>query len=243
MLDQIFRNMTPVVKNLLILNVLFFIAQFAIPNIMDQMALYPIGSDNFRPWQLATHFFMHSTQSFFHIIFNMFAVVMFGSHLERVWGAQRFLIYYFATALGAAFLHSLVVYLRIKGIESSMDPELVGYVLDNGSDLWAQQKNYTDPLMGQLNAMRNVPVLGASGAVFGILVAFGYLFPNTELMLLFPPIPIKAKFLVIGYICLELYLGFANNPQDNVAHFAHLGGALIGIILVLFWQKDKRKFY
>lgn len=243
MLDQIFRNMTPVVKNLLILNVLFFIAQFALPSVMNQMALYPIGSDNFRPWQLATHFFMHSTQSFLHIIFNMFAVVMFGTHLERVWGAQRFLIYYFATALGAAMLHSLVVYLRMRGIEATMDPELVSYVLDNGTDLWSQQKNYSDPLMGQLNAMRNVPVLGASGAVFGILVAFGYLFPNTELMLLFPPIPIKAKFLVIGYIGLELYLGFTNNPQDNVAHFAHLGGALIGIILVLYWQKNKQKFY
>jgi len=243
MLEQIFKNMTPVVKNLLILNVLFFIAQFTIPNVMGQMALYPFGSEDFRPWQLATHFFMHSTHSFFHILFNMFAVVMFGTHLERVWGAQRFLIYYFATALGAAVLHSFVVYIRIKGIAAEMDPETVNYVIDNGSALWKEQKNYSDPLMGQLNAMRNVPVLGASGAVFGILVAFGYLFPNTELMLLFPPIPIKAKFLVIGYIGLELYLGFANNPQDNVAHFAHLGGALIGILLVLFWQKDKRNFY
>jgi len=241
MLDQIFRNMTPVVKNLLILNVLFFIAQFALPSIMNQMALYPMGSDSFRPWQLATHFFMHGGIG--HIFFNMFAIVMFGPHLERVWGAQRFLIYYFATALGAALLHSLVVYLRIKGIEASMDVDAVNYVIENGSSLWNEQKNYSDPLMGQLNAMRNVPVLGASGAVFGVLVAFGYLFPNTELMLLFPPIPIKAKFLVIGYIALELYLGFANNPQDNVAHFAHLGGALIGILLVLFWQKDKRNFY
>jgi membrane associated rhomboid family serine protease len=243
MLDQIFKNMTPVVKNLLILNVLFFVAEFAIPNIMDQMALYPIGTENFRPWQLATHFFMHSKQSFFHIIFNMFALVMFGTHLERVWGAQRFLVYYFATALGAALLHSLVVYLRIKGIEASMDPDLVNYVMNNGSELWSQQKNFSDPLMGQLNAMSNVPVLGASGAIFGVLVAFGYLFPNTELMLLFPPIPVKAKFLIIGYIGLELYLGFANNPHDNVAHFAHLGGALIGIILVILWQKDKTKFY
>ncbi len=243
MLDQIFRNMTPVVKNLLILNVLFFVAEFAIPNIMDQMALYPIGSDNFRPWQLATHFFMHSKQSFFHIIFNMFALVMFGTHLERVWGAQRFLVYYFATALGAALLHSLVVYLRIKGVEASMDPDLVNYVMNNGSELWSQQKNFSDPLMGQLNAMSNVPVLGASGAIFGVLVAFGYLFPNTQLMLLFPPIPVKAKFLIIGYIGLELYLGFANNPHDNVAHFAHLGGALIGLILVIIWQKDKTKFY
>ncbi len=243
MLDQIFRNMTPVVKNLLILNLLFFIAQFALPNIMDQMALYPIGSENFRPWQLATHFFMHSKQSFFHILFNMFAVVFFGTNLEKAWGPQRFLLYYFATAMGAALLHSFVVYLRIKGVEAELSPDMVEYVRANGSDLWSQQKNYIDPNMGALNAMLNIPVLGASGAVFGVLVAFGYLFPNTQLMLLFPPIPIKAKFLVIGYIGLELYLGFANNPQDNVAHFAHLGGALIGIILVLIWQRSKKNFY
>jgi len=243
MFNQIIRNMTPVVKNLLILNVLFYIAQFSLPNIMYNMALYPIGSENFRPWQLATHFFMHSTHSIFHILFNMFAVVMFGPYLERVWGAKKFLFYYLSTGLGAALIHSMVVYFRIKGLEASMDSSTVNYVLENGTDLWNQHKNYSEPLMGQLNAMRNVPVLGASGAVFGILVAFGYLFPNTELMLLFPPIPIKAKFLVVGYIALELYLGFANNPQDNVAHFAHLGGALIGIILVLFWQKDSRNFY
>ncbi len=243
MLDQIFRNMTPVVKNLLILNVLFFLAQFAIPTVMHQMALYPIGTDNFRPWQLATHFFMHSTHSFFHILFNMFAVVMFGSHLERVWGSQKFLFYYFSTALGAALLHSLVVYLRMESLAAEMTPDAVDYVIQNGTQLWESQRNYSDPSMGQLNAMRNAPVLGASGAVFGILVAFGYLFPNTELMLLFPPIPIKAKYLVVGYIALELYLGFANNPQDNVAHFAHLGGALIGILLVLYWQRGKRNFY
>ncbi len=243
MLDQIFRNMTPVVKNLLILNVLFYLAEFTIPQVMDGMALYPIGTPNFRPWQLATHFFMHSKDSIFHILFNMFALVMFGTQLERVWGEKKFLFYYLSTAIGAALLHSLVVYLRMNSLIESMDSESVAYVINNGSALWAEHKNYTDPLMGQLNAMRNVPVLGASGAVFGILVAFGYLFPNTELMLLFPPIPIKAKFLVIGYIALELYLGFQNNPFDNVAHFAHLGGALVGILLVLFWQKDKRNFY
>jgi len=243
MLDQIFRNMPPVVKNLLILNVLFYLAQFTIPQIMEGMALYPFGTDNFRPWQLATHFFMHSTHGIFHILFNMFALVMFGTQLERVWGEKKFLFYYLATGLGAAILHSLVSHLRMDSLINSMDPELVKYVMNNGADLWAEHKNYTDPLMSELNAMRNVPVLGASGAVFGILVAFGYLFPNTELMLMFPPIPVKAKYLVIGYIALELYLGFQNNPFDNVAHFAHLGGALIGILIVLFWQKDKRNFY
>jgi len=243
MLDQIFRNMTPVVKNLLILNALFYLAQLMLPELMEGLALYPIGSNNFRPWQLATHFFMHSTGTIFHILFNMFAVVMFGTALERVWGAQKFLFYYFSTALGAAFLHSFVTYLRIKDLESVMDPQMVEYVKQNGSELLANYKNYTDPMMGQLNLMLNTPVLGASGAVFGILVAFGYLFPNTELMLLFPPIPVKAKYMVIAYIAVELYLGFQNNPHDNVAHFAHLGGALIGYLILLYWQKDNKTFY
>ncbi len=243
MFEQLFRNMTPVVKNILILNILFYLAEFAFPNFVENFALYPISSPNFKPWQLATHFFMHSKQTFFHIFFNMFAVIMFGTMLERVLGAKRFLFFYFSTALGAALLHSLVVYLRIRSIESEMTPEAVQYVLQNGQQLWFEHKNYIDPLMGELNAILNTPVLGASGAVFGILTAFGYLFPNTELMLLFPPIPIKAKYLVIGYIALELYLGFANNPYDNVAHFAHLGGAIIGFILVYVWQKDRSSFY
>ena len=103
--------------------------------------------------------------------------------------------------------------------------------------------NFKDPLLAQLNILHNSPMLGASGAVFGLLAAFGYLFPNTELMLLFPPIPIKAKYFVIGYAALELYLGISNNPSDNVAHFAHLGGALVGIIIVLYWGKNRTSFF
>jgi membrane associated rhomboid family serine protease len=103
--------------------------------------------------------------------------------------------------------------------------------------------NFKDPILAQLNILHNSPMLGASGAIFGLLAAFGYLFPNTELMLLFPPIPIKAKYFVIGYAVLELYLGISNNPSDNVAHFAHLGGALIGIIIVLYWSKKRNSFF
>lgn len=243
MFQQMFRNMTPVVKNLLIINVLFFIAQFMIPQVMNGLALYPINSEAFEPWQIATHFFMHSTQGIFHILFNMFAVVLFGTHLERTWGPKRFLIYYLATAMGAAALHLLVGYLRIKNIEASLSHEELQYFMQEGHKAWLEGKNFVDPVLGNLNRMYHMPVLGASGAVFGILVAFGYLFPNTELMLLFPPIPIKAKWLAIGYAAVEIYLGFANNPNDNVAHFAHLGGALVGIIMVLIWQRNKKRFY
>ena len=172
----------------------------------------------------------------------MFALVIFGSNLERVWGPKRFLIYYIACAFGAALLHMLVNYLRIQGVEAQLSAEQIALVYKEGFDILDSGRNYIGPL-GELNSLINAPMLGASGAVFGLLAAFGYLFPNTELMLLFPPIPIKAKFFVIGYAVLELYLGFSNNPTDNVAHFAHLGGALVGIIIVIIWQRNKNQFF
>lgn len=241
MLDSIFRNMTPVVKNILILNVLMFLAQNLYPQYTHSLELYPIVSESFRPWQLATHFFMHG--SIGHIFFNMFAVVIFGVTLERVWGSKKFLLYYLLTAMGAAILHLLVGYLRFVSLTKHLPEDLVNQVLNEGPSLIANMQNYSNHALGTLNIVANIPVIGASGAVFGILVAFGYLFPNTELMLLFPPIPIKAKYFVIGYAAIELWLGFSNNPGDNVAHFAHLGGALMGIIIVLIWQRNKNTFY
>ncbi len=244
MFNNLINNITPVVKNLLILNVLFFIAQITLPDIMHNLSLYPMVSEQFKPWQLATHFFMHGGIG--HIFFNMFALVIFGMHLERVWGPKRFLTYYLVCAFGAAIIHMIVNYIRIKNLESTFSPEeleTIQYLVKNqGYELLSSNQNWVGAL-GQLNAMYNVPMIGASGAVFGLLAAFGYLFPNTELMLLFPPIPIKAKFFVIGYAALELYLGFSNNPNDNVAHFAHLGGALVGILLVLYWRKNRNNFF
>jgi len=247
MLQNLFRNMSPVVKNLLILNVLFFVAQFAVPGIMTKLELYPIASEEFKPWQLATHFFMHSTTGFMHIFFNMFALVMFGTQLERVWGPKKFLIYYLATAFGAALLHLLVGYLRLKNFESGLSPAELNQILTEGFEHLRNSKNYVDPLMGQLNLslflLYNTPVIGASGAVFGLLAAYGYLFPNTELYLMFIPVPVKAKYFVIGYAAIELFSGISNNPNDNVAHFAHLGGALVGIVMVIIWQRQKNQFF
>ena len=240
MFRNLLGNMSPAVKNILILNVIFFFAQWALPQIMPSLMLFPFSSENFEPWQLATHFFMHGGIG--HLFFNMFALVIFGSNLERVWGPKRFLIYYIACAFGAAIIHMLVNYLRIKGIEAQLSPAEINQVYNEGLDLLNTGYNYQG-IGGELNSLLNTPMLGASGAVFGLLAAFGYLFPNTELMLLFPPIPIKAKFFVIGYAVLELYLGFSNNPTDNVAHFAHLGGALVGIIIVFIWQRNKNQFF
>ena len=154
-------------------------------------------SDYFRPWQLATYFFMHGNLA--HIFFNMFALVIFGSQLERVWGPQKFLFFYLSCAIGAALIHMLVGYIRLSSFEASIDPILLQdylfYVQDEGYNLLTEGKNYIDPTLGKLNALYNTPMVGASGAIFGLLVGFGFLFPNTELMLLFPPIPIKQNIL------------------------------------------------
>ena len=164
----------------------------------------------------------------------MFALVIFGAQLELVWGPKRFLGYYIACALGAAVLHLGVNYFRIQNIEALLSVQDLELFRNSAYDAFQKGMNFKDPILAQLNLLHHTPMLGASGAIFGLLAAFGYLFPNTELMLLFPPIPIKAKYFVIGYAALELYLGVSNNSNDNVAHFAHLGGTINGIIIVLY---------
>jgi membrane associated rhomboid family serine protease len=241
-----FRNIPPVVKNLLIINGLFFLATIMFRNdinLTEYLGLHYWLSDGFYPHQLITYMFMHSSVDFTHVLFNMFAVWMFGRILEQTWGSKRFLIFYIVTGLGAGIIQLIVAHFRLMPLYDAIHPEALSLVLEEGYGVIASGQNYVDPIMGTFNGLYNGTTVGASGAVFGILLAFGMLFPNTELMLLFPPIPIKAKWFVIGYGALELYMGFANNPNDNVAHFAHLGGMLFGFILIKIWKKDRTKFY
>ena len=204
--------MTPVVKNLVIINVLFFLAQAALPGLEPLlMGHYPLGA-NFLPWQVISHMFMHGGLT--HIFFNMFALVVFGSALEKSWGSKRFLQYYMLCGIGAFFMYEATVGYEILKLTGSISYEGVA---------------------GR--------VVGASGCVYGLLLGFGMLFPNTELILLFPPIPIKAKYFVIIYGLLELSLAMGNNPGDNVAHVAHLGGMLFGYILIKNWQNSRTNFY
>ena len=237
--------MPDVVKNLLILNGLAFVALIVLDmqgvSLNRVAGLYYWQSPQFQPYQLVTHMFMHG--GLMHIFFNMFALWMFGSPLEQVWGPKRFLTYYLATGLGAAALHLLVLHFQYVGVTAGMDPEAIRQVLREGTQIISQGKNYIDPQMAELNRLLNVPTVGASGAVYGILLGFGMLFPNTRLMMLFFPVPIKAKYFVVGYALLELYMGFANNPGDNVAHSAHLRGMLFGFILIKPWQKQRNEFY
>lgn len=189
---------------------------------------YP-GSPNFYPWQVITHMFMHGGIS--HLFFNMFALYMFGGQLERLWGGQRFLNYYIICGLGGFFLHEFVLGVELYNAYGSFFP-VFEQPLSVSDDRWVMSMD-----------MQFGRVVGASGAVFGILLAFGMLFPDTRLMLLFPPIPIKAKYFVIGYGVLELSLALDNASGDNVAHFAHLGGMLFGYLLLKRWQKDRGTFY
>jgi membrane associated rhomboid family serine protease len=238
------NTIPPVVKNLIIINVLMLAATYILEmkgiDLTNILGLHYIESPDFRPYQLVTHMFMHG--GFMHLAFNMFALWMFGRVLESVWGPKRFFIYYFVTGLGAAALHTLVSYLQFHYLAGRMSPETVQMVMTQGTEIFNQGKNFSDPAAGKLNLMLNIPTVGASGAVFGILLGFGMLFPNTELMLLFPPIPIKAKYFVMGYGAIELFSGITG-MGPNIAHFAHLGGMLFGFFMIRYWNRNTRNFY
>ncbi len=236
-----FSNLPPVVKNLLLINIGMFLLLVLVQLIYKEdlniyLGLYQPQSEAFKPYQMVTHMFMHGGLA--HIFFNMFALFMFGRVLEQVWGGKRFLIYYLVTGFGAALLHMLVGYLQAQNLLSELPPGTLSKIQTEGLEALRAGKNYVNPEMARLNVVINTPTVGASGAVFGLLLAFGMLFPNARLMLLFPPIPIRAKYFVIGYGALELYLGLTQQGS-NVAHFAHLGGMLFGIALIYLWKKNQ----
>lgn len=236
--------MPPVVKNLIIINVVMLILMKLLEisgiNLNGILGLYFPKSEYFRSWQVVTHMFMHA--DFIHLLFNMFALWMFGRVLEQVWGPQRFLIYYLATGLGAAFFFELVQWFQYSKAMGLLTPEQLQYVYDSGSEAVSQGQNFANQQMGNLNSILNVPVVGASGAVYGVLLAFGMLFPNTQLMFIFPPIPVKAKYVVIGYAAIELYLAITK-PGSGIAHTAHLGGMIFGYLLIRYWRKTTKTLY
>ena len=225
-----FQVLPSVIKNLIIINGLVFLAQNTIGtqlNFDDLFALHTFQSPLFRPWQFITHMFMHG--GILHLFFNMFSLWMMGSVLENVWGPKRFLTFYMVCGLGAALAHMIVLYVETQHLISAFS------VLDPSSQ---EANKYV------FYARLNEATIGASGAVFGCLAGFGYLFPNTTLIV--PPIwiPIKAKWFVLGYAAIELFSALYNSAGDNVAHVAHLGGAVVGFLMVYFWNKtNKKTFY
>lgn len=237
-------NIPPVVKNLLIINIIFFAATWIFekqggPNLRDLLGAHYFDSPNFHFWQPITYMFMHANIQ--HIFFNMFGLFMFGGILENHWGSKRFLNFYLITGLGA-----LVLQWVVQGFELY---QITGSIVNQGrvplEMLASGQFNpqlFSADEAGNLYSIYFGTMIGASGAVFGVMTAFGMLYPNVELYLMFVPVPLKAKYFIPIYIVIELFLGVAKIQGDSVAHFAHLGGALIGYILVKLW-KNKNTFY
>ena len=231
-------NRIPVVtKNLLAINVVMFLALIvANKNGIDLnniLGLHFYMSEEFHPYQLVTYMFMHG--GFSHLFFNMFALFMFGRTLEYVWGPKRFLIFYVVAGLGAAFVQELVGAVRFYNLVEGVDADKLAIVFEEGAAALREGKNFVIPKLAELNLVLNSQTVGASGAIYAILLGFGMLFPN-ERMFVFPvPFPIKAKYFVIGYALIELYMGTMGTP-DGVAHFAHLGGMLFGFFLIKLWR-------
>ncbi|GAA4320487.1 rhomboid family intramembrane serine protease [Mucilaginibacter gynuensis] len=224
MMQSPLANIPPVIKNLLIINIIFFIATYTLPGLeltARLSAFYPLAP-LFKAWQPITYMFMHGSLG--HIFFNMLALVMFGSTIERVLGLKRFVEFYFITGLGALALHMAVQAIELHAAIGSFSIANVDPTAMLSQDA---VQTATD--------IYRTPILGASGAVFGVLLAFAYLFPNTELLILFIPVPVKAKYVVAGYMAIELFSGFGRFQNDSVAHFAHIGGALFGFILLKIW--------
>lgn len=271
-----FFRLTPVVKNLVIINVLLLIIKAFVPltfmgyTINDLLSLHYVGADKFMFSQFVTHMFMHA--DFMHLLSNMIGLIAFGPNLEMVWGPKRFLIFYFVTGLGAAACQMTAHYFDLAsslqliddfladpslgvfqtlmdGNAFKLNPAALAEFQDNVNQIasydqagaLSQATSYaTDIRYFLINSFQMV---GASGAVLGIAMGFALYFPNTELILFPIPIPIKAKYLVMGYGAFEVYSAWANLPGDTVAHFAHLGGMVFGYFLIRYWNAKRNQFY
>lgn len=239
-------KITEAVKQLLIINVLFFVGTLIVGQpAYDILALYFPENENFKFWQPLTHMFMHG--DILHIFFNMFALFSFGVLLEHMWGAKKFLFFYFSCGLGAAALHIAVNYFSFhQGMEilatNGISRESIMQVLAEGKYDTRWEELMTPSQFANFISSYMVPAVGASGAIYGILVAFAFIAPNAELMLMFIPVPIKAKYFVPGLVAIDLFLGLKGQSifgnSSGIAHFAHIGGALIGFIMMWYWKKN-----
>jgi membrane associated rhomboid family serine protease len=269
-----FEVLPVIIKNLLIINCIFFLAQNTLAGklpfeISDVFALHGWESNLFQPWQLITHMFMHG--GFGHIFGNMFALWMFGAILENLWGPKRFLTFYLICGLGAAFLHMLILHYENSALTTdylalynqqrlgtnnfsenvlnyifknkiSINPEAINFLQQNPADTQLANRIF-DAITESYSATINTPTIGASGAVFGVLAAFIYLFPNTYIYLYFF-IPVKAKWIGLVYFGVEIFYALQNSAGDNVARWAHIGGGLVGFLVVISWNKtNKKTFY
>ena len=240
-------RITETVKFLIIINVIFYVGSLMLGDVAYRLfSLYYFENPNFQIWQPISHMFMHDRSSFMHILFNMFALYMFGSPLEERWGRNKFLFFYFSAGMGAALIHNLVGYIQIH---NTMDALLSGgWSSGDISNFLKTGTGGSEAILDivsidKINAMFanfNTPAVGASGAIYGVLVAFGLMYPNTSLMLIFLPIPIKAKYFIPGLLLIDLFSGLTGFSLfgQNIANWAHIGGALFGFIMAYYWKKN-----
>ncbi|OAB81479.1 rhomboid family intramembrane serine protease [Cochleicola gelatinilyticus] len=240
-------RITDTVKALIIINVLVYIGSLLTGDVAYRLfSLYYFENPNFKIWQPITHMFMHDQSSFMHILFNMFGLYMFGSPLETIWGRNKFLFFYFSAGIGAALIHNLVGYIQIHStmdalISGGWSPlDITNYFETGSGGSTAVLDFVSKEKIDSMYAAFHTPAVGASGAIYGVLVAFGLMYPNMELMLIFLPIPIKAKYFIPGLLLLDLFSGLTGFSLfgQNIANWAHLGGALFGFIMAYYWKRN-----
>jgi membrane associated rhomboid family serine protease len=257
-------QLSPVVKQLLIINVIFFLGCIPLVHATDYFALHFFKNDSFRSWQFFSYMFMHG--GFMHLFFNMFALFSFGTMLERIWGSSKFLFFYISCGLGAALVHMGVSFFIVQDVAHQLSslqiaPDDFNFLMNANYNL-SVDRDYK--IVGEVNTLLEkyrftqdqfntltlavkeyqTPMVGASGAIYGLLVAFAFMFPNAELMMLFIPVPIKAKYYVTALVLLDLIMGYRGTSifggnSTGIAHFAHLGGALFGFIMMWVWRKNQ----
>ena len=258
-------KITDTVKHLIIINViLFLIPKFVYPPLQELFALHFPKNPQFGIWQYVTSIFMHSQTSLMHIAFNMFGLWMFGSPLEQLWGRNKFLFFYFSAGIGSGLIYTAVNYFQFNaafdslisaGVTNSeinqilnIDTNNINFLLQKAETILASNTHLaqteTQDLVNNIigiSSKYKLSVVGASGALYGILVAFGMRFPNTKLMLIFLPVPIAAKYFIPVLILSDLFFGVFSIAGDNIAHFAHLGGAIVGFIIMMVWKENQFK--
>ncbi|UAB81115.1 rhomboid family intramembrane serine protease [Marixanthomonas sp. SCSIO 43207] len=237
-------RITETVKVLIIINVIFFLGSLMIGDVAYRLfSLYYFEHPNFQIWQPITHMFMHSDKNFMHILFNMYGLWAFGSPLEMRWGRKKFLFFYFSAGFGAALIHTLVNYYQVHSVYDSLlaggwsQNDIMNFVISGEGGSRSILDSVSQETLNSLYNNFNTPAVGASGAIYGILVAFGLMFPNIELMLIFLPIPIKAKYFIPLIILGDLFFGITGSPF-GIAHWAHIGGAIFGFIMAYYWKKN-----
>lgn len=232
--SSLIGRIPPVTKNLLVINILIWAVMALIPDmrvsIDKYFALHYFTSSQFGFWQVFTYMFLHD--GFTHLFFNMFALLMFGGIIERSMGSARFLLYYVSCGIGAALIQLGVFAYMLSDLTHLLNPEQLHLIIDKG----LVPPDVSMERAGEIYSIVNTPIVGASGAIFGVLLAFGMLFPNQPLFLMFIPVPIKAKWMVLGYGAIELFYG-VSGTAPGIAHWAHLGGMIVGVFMILYWKK------